>query len=310
MTPSLKRIRSNIIAGKATESDFQILFLQTRDKKFGPFIREMGDLIAHPEKDRGPIFDRLIYHRAQVDLLANKLERLKKPELISRDGSCIWWLRHYMLARIKESHKEIFNEHRIIKSKQIKIIKDQFASQIDQFPRCIKQPLDLRFTAILQTLSNTINTRGPFTEDDAYDDISKLLLFLGIDASDILMQDILMSILVCVHNSEYHFPNGDRVRLRIGIEKRMPNDKNRSYLEIFSPHGYIMLNCSNPVEGENGVVIQVAFQFFRSTINSEAYLHEDLIKFGGELNTPYFDLDCDLEFRPDAPRVREPKLIE
>lgn len=303
MNPILRSIRGRIIDATVTESDFQILFLQTREKKIGPFIREMGDLIAHPEKDRGPILDRLIYHKAQVDLLANKLERLKKPEIIGPDGRCAWWLRHYMLTRWKESHKEVFQKHKIVKSKQEKIIKRQFPSKSRLFPANIKEPLDRRFVDMLQTFSSLINTEGPFTEDDAYRDIKNLLDFLNLDQDELLIQDILMSMLVCVHNAEYSFPNGEKVKLRLHIE-RMPTTEETSIESAFTPHGHVSLICTNPVVGEHGQETQMAFAFFKSKINTEDYLHDDLLT-KDENGRPYFDLNRDLEFRPERPRVRE-----
>jgi len=88
------------------------------------------------------------------------------------------------------THKEVFQEHKIIKSKQEKIIKEQFSSTSKLFPTSIKEPLDHRFLNILQTFSNLINTEGPFSEGDAHRDIKKLLDFLDLNQNEMLTQPL------------------------------------------------------------------------------------------------------------------------
>lgn len=306
MLPTLRGVRDRIIDGSVTASDLNILFLQTRDERFGSFIRDMGDLIAHPNKDKGPIIERLIYHRAQVELLGNKLERINGSEIIFKDGSCEWWLRHYMLARIEESQNEILLKHGIIKSEQIKIVKNQFPHKKNEFQEKIKPPLDQRFFEMLKTFSSLISKEGPFSESDAHADISRLINFLDIEYTQKLSCDFLMCMMVNIHNAEFLFPNGEKVSLRLHVERTPAPGVEQKDWEFWSPHGDIQLISTSYVESENGRNVGISMPFFKTEIRSEDYLHNDLITSGPH-GTHSFDLAKDIEYRQDAPRIIEYK---
>lgn len=303
MKPVLKSIRSRILDETVTESDIHVLFAHTREKNCGPFIRDIGDLVVHPDKDRGPLFDAMVFHRAQVELLAHKIEGYRRSDIIYKDASCDWWLLPYMTVSLERRHKSVTKKLGLTRKQQKEIIRKQFEGQKGRYPTRVTGPVYQEFFDMLGQYSSVLESQGPFTEKQARVGIEKVLKFLKIRVTQETVNDLLACIFVCVHNSEFNLPNGDTARIQLTVNtESVDGEKESAPRPVGSPHGYLHLTSQSPMMTLDGRQGNIGLSFFVSSLRSEDYLDDDLI-VAGEHSIQRFDLDCDIEFRPQHPRV-------
>ena len=100
---SVERIR----AGKYTEADVHVLYMKYREKRFHPFIREVGDFLAHNKRDRGATLDTTAFMFGQLAFFQMYQGTNKQP--IETNGPCGWWLRHYLLSKTKITNGKTIN---------------------------------------------------------------------------------------------------------------------------------------------------------------------------------------------------------
>lgn len=68
-----------------TENDVLALYLKYREERIGPFVREVGDFIAHPKRDRGVALSHSVYTFSQA---AYFRKYQSKPEPLLCIGKC------------------------------------------------------------------------------------------------------------------------------------------------------------------------------------------------------------------------------
>ncbi|WP_421991022.1 hypothetical protein [Qipengyuania sp.] len=68
--------------------------MKHREAKLGPFIREVGDFIAHAKRDRGATCDAMAFVFAQTAFF--QTYQMDPKQSLEPNGVCGWWLRHYL----------------------------------------------------------------------------------------------------------------------------------------------------------------------------------------------------------------------
>ena len=76
---------SRLKHGRYTESDVAQFYIQARFDH-GPFIREVGDFIAHPRRDKGLSFDAIIGVYSQLAFFQRYQGKVALP--LDPVGSC------------------------------------------------------------------------------------------------------------------------------------------------------------------------------------------------------------------------------
>lgn len=110
---SLRRIRERSF----TEADVRTVLIEMREGA-GPLVREVGDLIAHPRRDRGVTFSYLIHCLSRMTMFVKYQGTDMVPFPV--DGSCDWWLKDYLLCQADDFEDKEIKASLSVKRKQIK----------------------------------------------------------------------------------------------------------------------------------------------------------------------------------------------
>lgn len=212
---SAKRIEQH----RFTEADVKAVIIEVREKGFDSPIKEIGDLIAHPKKDRGDSRDHLIMCYAQVAKFTKYQSNHK--ENFPNDGSCDWWLKPLLKGQIDN-----FKDKDIRKTlgKNKKYIKKELRSYFpdnEQFPTELVKGPDRRFFEIINKMFSIIKSSPPsvFEYGRLRNGITKLLESLSINSDKSLIDNLIVCICIIFHKSEFLLPHGETGFCKLNIEQ-------------------------------------------------------------------------------------------
>lgn len=83
-----------------TEADISALFMKYREERIGPFVREVGDFIAHPERKKGATLSQTVFMFSQGAFFQTYQGTNKVA--LNCVGDCPWWLMHWFLCKVDE----------------------------------------------------------------------------------------------------------------------------------------------------------------------------------------------------------------
>jgi len=83
-----------------TEADVLALYMKYREENIGPFIREVGDFIAHNKRNQGGTLKTTVFMFSQLAFFKQYQSMDKVP--INFLGVCPWWLRSWFLGNIAD----------------------------------------------------------------------------------------------------------------------------------------------------------------------------------------------------------------
>lgn len=285
---SLGRVRDR----KFTEADVRTIIIEMRELS-GPLIREVGDLIAHPKRDRGVTFSYLIHCLSRMTMFVKYQGTDKIP--IPSDGTCDWWLQDYLLAQADDFEDREIKRALSVKRKQIKReIKSYFPPT--QFPQQLAKPNDQRFWEIVALLTTKIVSKPAFPHETIAKEIKSLLENLGIEASADLVDDFVVCICLLFHRSSFDLPHGSKGNCELGLEPHEPEPFVRDGEEsaILTPHGDFQVNAIADI-AHGDKPIRVAFPLITTRLSSERYVSDALVQTG-EQGFRYINLKGDLQF--------------
>jgi hypothetical protein len=165
---ALSRIREK----RYTESDVESFYLKYRDEKAGPFIREVGDFIAHPKRKRGTTLDTTVYEFAQPAFMM-RFQSGNKAAFISQ-GECPWWLKPYLVGKIKEtSAKELKSSCGLTKAEASKCVEEWFPKKT-AYPTYIDCRRKAALFGMVNLFSKKIQGQVVFQKLAAHDELSRI----------------------------------------------------------------------------------------------------------------------------------------
>ncbi len=59
-------VMHRFLEARYSDADVLALYMKYREERIGPFVREIGDFIAHKKRNRGATLDRTAYMFSQV----------------------------------------------------------------------------------------------------------------------------------------------------------------------------------------------------------------------------------------------------
>jgi hypothetical protein len=298
LSPGVASAISRIEERNFTDSDVRTLLVGARGK-CGSILQEFGDLVAHPERDRGSIHNHILLFHARMEMFLKYQGSEKRP--IPIDGTCDWWLKPLLLHTARTAEKSQLK-------KRLGVIPVQLEREIEKFfpreafPTRLALPIrpnefNGRLFEIIKFCGSFIKVSPLFTEASLEAELSSLLeKYIGkIDAR--LKADLLACLLVLAHNSKYLLPNGTFGECTLRIHEQsfdnMSLDDVKLYIGL--PHGKLSVFASAPVPSgpiKDQRVIQALLQ---TSLCSEIYFDPQLIKVDSS-GCQKFDLDCNLKF--------------
>lgn len=258
-----------------------------------PLIREVGDLIAHPQRDRGVTFSYLIHCLSRMTMFVKYQGTNKVPFPV--DGSCDWWLKDYLLSQAGDFDDREIKRSLSVKRKQIKReIDGYFPSK--PFPDRLSKPCDQRLIDIINFLCTRIKSQPAFSYSQTRREVRELLTNVGLPVDEALIDDFIVCICILFHKSKFILPYGSKGECEFYIEPRPPEviERDGRQYAILSPHGSFKVNAiADVAHPSNG--LRVSFPLIDTTIQTDDYVDDALVKVD-EHNMRHIDLKSDLQF--------------
>lgn len=274
-----------------TESDIKAILVGIRGK-CGPILQEIGDLIAHHERNRGAVHGHILESHARVSMLTKY--QLEPKSTFPTDGSCDWWLRAFLLGQVKHyPKKETKQALNVIPLQLSREIQKYFPSGL--FPTKLLK-LDRRFFDILEFLSTKLVSYPIYKQSDALDEIRDLLKKVNADVDQELSTDVLVCLAILLHKSQYVLPYDGVGTCELTVDQRPPaiSERGGTQSAQATPHGALKVTSQSGVK-VNGKEIKFAFPLLDTEIQTDDYVDPILIE-SNEKAVPFISLDVPLQF--------------
>ncbi len=289
--------------GRFTEADVLALYMKYREAGIGPFTREVGDFIAHAKRNRGATLDVTAYMFAQLAFFQTYQSNRKQP--LEPKGACGWWLRHYLLTKIKEAKEDDLQRAVDLTKKQAKnAVKSWFQGE-SVYPTVIKCGDPQLLYGMAQMFARTIIGKNVFDVAQAKAEITKMFKSEGIEQNEI--ERFLVGTTVLLRGKSVEIVPGftANVRLTVGNTRHIPVDENGKetadkepkFVRLL-PDGNLKVAVSTDNQTGDGLV-GVALDFLDTGIDTEAYFARSLVTFD-EHRIPRLQLDQQLSFDTGA----------
>lgn len=196
----LNRIRS----GKFTDSDVAVFYIFMRDEG-EPFCREMGNFVAHPhrEKPGGSAFDGATGQLAQLAFYKEfEIDGGKLCEF----GTCQWWMKPFILARIDASGvRDLKKEFGKTPSQLKKQVNGWFIGN-EKFPTRVEPANPYEYIELVQYLGKAIQFNNVFSFAKVARELKRA--FKKFEIPNSVLNDFLVATAVLLNHSRVDFLGG------------------------------------------------------------------------------------------------------
>ena len=297
---------SRIRAGKFSESDVLAFYI---DKRFdcGPFIREVGDFVAHRVRTQGESFNVILGAYAQFAFF----QRYQGTNKISIEpiGECDWWLKPFFMRKLQiSSPRELQKVFRIRKDELKKQVESWFPKN-ESFPTRVVALNPFDFFDLAAFFSRELNFQAAFVRTDVTRELADQFKKLGIPSR--YCDDFLVSTAVILNGREFDFSNGVGGTLALNVSKqrqtKVPGGddellKHGGFFATIHPDGPLELFVSTRTPKQHGLV-DIGFMLLDTEIDTERYFSRDLVECE-QHGPPRLNLNRLLKYEStDIPRV-------
>ncbi|MFC3141103.1 hypothetical protein [Psychromarinibacter halotolerans] len=294
----LARLKS----GKYTDSDIKAFYIDKR-YEFGPFIREVGDFIAHPKRNKGDSFDAAIGTYSQVAFLQRYLGEDK--ELLEPIGYCEWWLKPYLNRKVE------FYPPSLLKNK-LKMSKPELKNKInswfpskERFPKRIEALNPFEFYDILNFFGKSMNVNAAFQAGKVKNELRKALKDTGLEKLNI--DDFLIGTATILNGMKVELAEGVTAKISIGVRKQRQTIISGDAPEILANGGHIAISHPDgPLEiwiqtetPREHKLVDVGTILLDTEIDTEPYFDRSLVHYP-QPRSPQLNLKQDLQFVSSA----------
>ncbi|MBP2149067.1 MULTISPECIES: hypothetical protein [Xanthobacter] len=303
--PSAARIQS----GRYTEADVLALYLKYRESRIGPFTREVGDFIAHSKRNRGATLDSTAYIFSQIAFFHTYQSNQKRP--LDPKGPCGWWLRHYLLTKIKEeSEHDLLRSIGLTKKQSKNAVKSWFPTD-ESYQNIINcNDPDILY-GMAGLFSQKIVVNSAFELNAVKREVFDIFQREKIEATEI--DRFIVATAVILNGKSVDIVSGftARIQLTIGHHRSEPMERSS---EFESDLGYTISsilpdgNLKIAIVTQNNTgdrIVDVGFDLLDTKIDTEPYFSRSLIRIGDH-GIPKLDLDRKICFNSEKyPHVFE-----
>lgn len=291
----LSAFHKRISQGTYTESDAARFFVEARFEN-GPFIREVGDFVAHPTRDRGRSFGSAIALYSQVSFF-QRFQSTKKtsPPL---HGPCDWWLRPYLMHKLnKQKQSNLTKKFKLSKAELRERIASWFPAQ-GAYPVEISVLDPFLYEDLLNEFSKVLQIEPAFKINDVQRELKRAMKKYSLPTSNI--EPLIVATCILLNGKTVELFSGISAQIRLSISKQ----KSQTWIveregkpfpctKIFAD-GEISLSLSTSGSNKFGLV-DVGSSFLETNISTAAYFDRNLVTEQSD-NTEIFDLSENLSF--------------
>lgn len=287
---------ARIKAGRYTDADVLAIYMKHRESGIGPFVREVGDFIAHSKRDRGATLDTTAYMFAQVAFFQTYQGTNKQP--LEPTGKCGWWLRHYFLSKVKDATEADLGKACGLTKKQAKnAIKSWFPDKL-VYPteiRCNDPSLLYRLAS---HFSQMLVGKNVFDLAQAKLELLKIFDAEGINHEE-LDRFIVGTATLLIGKSVEIVPGFiASIKVNVGTRRNVkidhPDNTDDMWYSVTLPDGDLKIMVSTDNKTGDGLV-SVALDFLDTGIDTETYFCRSLVELD-EYKMAQLRLDRTLSF--------------
>jgi hypothetical protein len=179
-------------------------------------LKELGDLYAHRERDKGLIAMRAFLHWAQAEMFT--LYKSDEKRQFLKDNDCDWWLRSYLLQCVDRHSGGVLKKNLGASAKSIKREIKNFFPESD-FPTILRGAVDVRIIEIAHFFSNYIVIHPVLDSTKISKAANGLLQTCGLrNADQELVDGISICLLLLFQGSSVSIANKLNVTLKMSLE--------------------------------------------------------------------------------------------
>lgn len=292
---SVDRIRNS----EYTEADVQVLYLKYRECQIGPFVREIGDFIAHTKRDRGATLNATVFMFSQIAFYQTYQSQKGQP--LEPSAACGWWLKHYLLNKAKTSQEKVLKKAiGLNRKKSIEKIKSWFPEN-SNYPTIIQCADPDLLHQLASAFCRQIVIKPVFDLDQAKKEISHIFKAEKIDESE--FDRFLVATAVMISGKSVEVVPGFTATIKLSIDQKRLiyldengsiTVKEKAKFVRPTPDGSLKILVSTKNQRGDGL-INCAFDFLDTNIDTEHYFDRALVQVD-QNRIPKLVLDQQLSF--------------
>ncbi|MCD4511559.1 hypothetical protein LQT97_09940 [Brucella pseudogrignonensis] len=277
-----------IRCGLYTDSDIIALYLKYREENIGPFVREVGDFLAHPARDRGLALEASRYVYAQLAFF-QKFQGTAKVKF-ETNGTCEWWLRDYFVLKIKDtSEKIIRKKFKITRKEAVRKVFSWFNNE-KSFPDKFDCKEHELLNYMLMQFSSNMNVQPPFTFEEMKRQVGRMFARENIPFGE--FERFIAGTCVVLSGRSGQIGPGVTASLHLIVDPK-PIKTGDCYVSRID--GPLSIQISTRTEDKSSGIVDVGMTLIETNVDSEQYVSRKLIE-KNEYGIPRLNLERALVF--------------
>lgn len=291
--------------GRYTDADVLALYMKYREERIGPFVREVGNFIAHTKRDRGATLDRTAYMFSQLAFF-QKYQGKDKDEL-NFFGECPWWLKSWFLGKIEAEPMSILKR---ISGKQKKALVKEVRSWFEgneAYPTTLTCSDPKLFYELATQFSAKIRGEQVFSPSQVRKEICEMLRREGIARSEVA--PVIVATAVLLQSKSVEIVDGFTANVALSVQPQrnerihgaeVPPGAKWHYAKML-PDGNLKISVSTQNDTGDGLVT-VGLDFLDTGIDTESYFCRSLIEIDDH-GFPRLNLKRRIAFERNAEKM-------
>ncbi len=262
---------TRIRCGSYTDSDIIALYLKYREEKIGSFVREVGDFLAHPARDRGIALEASRYIYAQMAFF-QRYQGTHKVKF-ETNSDCDWWLRDYFTLKVRDTAEKVIRKNLNVTSKEaIKIIYSWFNNE-KSFPNKIDCTDHEMMNGMLMLFSSNINVQPPFTLLEMKKQIGRMFARENIPYDE--FERFLAGTCVVLSGRSGRIGPGVTATLHLDVDPKPVKTSDGYEYRVDGP---LSIRISTRTDDKSLGIVDVGSSFIETNVDSEQYVSRKLIE--------------------------------
>lgn len=293
-------------SGNYTDSDIKAFYIEKRFD-FGPFIREVGDFIAHPIRDKGNSFDAVIGVYSQVAFF-QKYQGTDR-EALEFTGDCEWWLKPYLERKVEYYSPAKLKKNLNMSKVELKRKINSWFPSREPFPKKIEAPNPFEFYDVVNFFSGLIGVNAAFQAGKVKKELKEAFKSSGLNSANV--DDFLIGTATILNGRKVELAEGVAAVVSIGVNKQRHTRVAGGNPELLASGGYLAVtHPDGPLEitihtesPKAHNLVDISITLLDTEIDTEPYFDRSLIHYQHP-EFPQLDLNKSLQFVSSAtPKV-------
>lgn len=209
-----------IETGKFRASDLKTLLINIREKApRNSALRELGDIVAHPEKTKGMSFRHIVHLFGALNAF---LQHQDLPKIQYLEGKkCEWWLKPYLTHQITMMPDELFKEKMNLSKVQIENKLREYFPHREKEPTQLLKEADPFLLYVARLCASYLHAKAIFHREEIEGPLLQILESMGVKiTSEIRINRILAGLCAVLHGLKIKISDGIEIVCTISIQEK------------------------------------------------------------------------------------------